>query len=416
MLAQFYPPIVGGEEHVVESLSIELARRGHQLSVATIQHPGLPELEEVEGIRVYRLRSAVSALRFLYSDSRLHAPPGPDPALTWQLRRILRIEQPDVVHAHNWIVHSYLPLKLLAGAPLILSLHDYSLICAMKRLMRRGAPCDGPGMRCLSCAGDHYGPIKGAGVAAMVGAASWPEAALIDALVPVSRAVADSCRLDRRRTPYEVIPNFFAPPRAPRARGLDQLPDGEFVLYAGDVSYEKGAGVLLRAFAGIEAPAMPLVMIGRQFLEQLPAAATPHVLRLDPLDHGSVLEAFRRCTLAVVPSLWPEPSGLVALEAMAMGKAVIASRTGGLPEIVDDGETGLLVKRGDVADLQRALTMLMADPALRARLGEAGRQRIERHFSPAAIVPRFEQLYEAAVGRQTTAVGLKRTSIRRQRT
>lgn len=400
MLAQFYPPIVGGEEHVVEALGIELARRGHHVAVATIKHPGLPGQEEVEGVRVHRLCSAVSALRFLYSDERLHAPPGPDPALAWQLRRVLEVERPDIVHAHNWMVHSYLPLKKTAGVPLILSLHDYSLVCSMKRLMRRGAPCSGPAIvKCLRCAGDHYGAVKGAAVAAMVGATAWPEDALIDRYVPVSHAVAAGNRLNLRRTPYEVVPNFFSPSRAPQPRWADQLPEGEFVLYAGDVSYEKGAGALLRAFAGTERPAMPLVMIGRQFLDAAPEEASAGVVRIDPLDHGSVLEAFRRCALAVVPSLWPEPSGLVALEAMAMGKPVIASRTGGLPEIVVHRETGLLVAPGAVLELRQALALLMADERLRTRFGEAGRLRVANEFSAEAIIPRFEQLYATMVGR-----------------
>ena len=399
MLAQFYPPIAGGEEHVVEALGIELARKGHHVAVATVQHPGFARREEVEGVHVHRLRSAASALRFLYSDDRLHAPPGPDPALGWQLRRVLEVERPDIVHAHNWMIHSYLPLKLSAGLPLILSLHDYSLVCSMKRLMRRGTPCHGPGIvKCLRCAGDHYGAVKGAGVAAMVGATAWPEAALIDAYVPVSQAVADGNRLHLRHTPYEVIPNFFSPPRAPQPPWTDRLPEGEFVLFAGDVSYEKGAGVLLQAFARTGQSAMSLVLIGRQFLEPGPEEARG-VIRIDPLDHGSVLEAFRRCALAVVPSLWPEPSGLVALEAMAMGKPVIASRTGGLPEVVVHGETGLLVRCGDVEELQRALRLLMSDHHLRKRYGEAGRRRLEQHFSANAVVPRFEQLYASMVGR-----------------
>jgi glycosyltransferase involved in cell wall biosynthesis len=399
MLAQFYPPIVGGEEHVVEALGIELARRGHRVAVATIQHPGLPGREEVEGVRVHRLRSAVSALRFVYSDERLHAPPAPDPALAWQLRRVVELERPDIVHAHNWMVHSYLPLKRSAGVPLVLSLHDYSLVCSMKRLMRRGRPCSGPGpLKCLRCARDHYGAVKGTGVAAMMLAAARPEAALVDGYVPISHAVARGNRLHLRRTPYEVIPNFFTPPRTPSPPWLNQLPNGEFVLYAGDVSYEKGAHALLRAFARTGRPDMPLVMIGRQFLEAVPEDAS--VVRIDPLDHGSVLEAFRRCAFAVVPSLWPEPSGLVALEAMAMGKAVIASRTGGLPEIVVHGETGMLVEPGDIDALQRALALLMGDPGLCTRLGEAGRRRVARHFSPDAIVPRFEAMYATVMERQ----------------
>ena len=395
MVAQFYPPIVGGEEHVVEALAIELADRGHDVAIATIQHGELPRREDVAGVRVYRLRSAASSLGFLYSDGndRLHAPPGPDPALTWQLRRVLDIERPDIVHAHNWMVHSYLPLKRSAGAPLVLSLHDYSLVCSMKRLMRRGEPCSGPAiLKCLDCARDHYGAVKGAGVAAVASAGARTQASRIDSYVPVSNAVARLNRLDSRRTPYEVIPNFFSAPRQPAEARTNRLPDGDFVLYAGDISYEKGAGVLIEAFARIQRPPMSLVLIGRPFLE-LPDPLPDRVLRIDPLDHASVLEAFRRCALAVVPSLWPEPSGLVVLEAMVMGKPVIAARTGGLPEIVVHGETGLLVARGDVDDLHRALELLIADGELRARLGEAGRRRLEEQFSADVIVPRFEQLY-----------------------
>ena len=394
MLAQFYPPIVGGEEHVVEALAIELARRGHQIAVATIRHPGLLDEEEEDGVRIHRLRSAASTLPFLYSDDRLHAPPGPDPALVWQLRRLVGRERPDVVHAHNWMVHSYLPLKRSVGVPLVLSLHDYSLVCSMKRLMRRGAPCTGPGIvKCVHCSAGHYGAMKGAAVAAMLGATSWPEAALVDRYLPVSAAVAHRSRLDLRRAPYEVIPNFFSPPRVPARPLGDRLPAGDFILYAGDVSYEKGAGTLLQAFAAGERPPMPLVMIGRQFLGHAPDELFSDVIRIDPLEHGSVLEAFRRCAIAVAPSIWPEPSGLVALEAMAMGKPVIASRTGGLAEIVVDGETGLLVGRGDVDGLRGALALLMADPELRARFGEAGRRRVAQHFSADAVVPRFERVY-----------------------
>jgi glycosyltransferase involved in cell wall biosynthesis len=87
---------------------------------------------------------------------------------------------------------------------------------------------------------------------------------------------------------------------------------------------------------------------------------------------------------------------------MAMGKAVIATRTGGLPEIVLDGETGLLVGRDDVDDLQRALALLMTDRRLRTRFGEAGRQRVALHFTADAVVPRFERLYAAIAGRPRT--------------
>ncbi|MDP8909468.1 MAG: glycosyltransferase family 4 protein [Chloroflexota bacterium] len=401
MLAQFYPPIVGGEEHAVAVLGMELARRGHDVAVATIHHPGLAESEEAEGVRLHRLQSTASMLPFLYSADRLHAPPGPDPALVRRLRRVLAVEQPDVVHAHNWIVHSYLPLKWIGRVPLVLSLHDYSLICSTKRLMRDGELCSGPAIvKCTRCAGRHYGTLKGAGVAALVEAATRPQDALVDEYVPVSEAVAQHARLHRRSTPYEVIPNFFAPPPPPAFTSIAQrLPSGDFVLFAGDVSHEKGAAVLLRAFAGIERSPMPLVVIGRQLLGQEWQSLPDGAIRIDQLDHGSVIEAFRRCALAVVPSIWPEPFGLVAIEAMAMGKPVIAARSGGLPEVVIDDVTGLLVEPGDVEDLRHALVRLMSDRELRERLGQASARRAERHFSADAVVPRFERLYARTIAR-----------------
>lgn len=400
MVAQFYPPIVGGEEHAVEALATELAGRGHHVAIGTIAHPALPVANEPDGVRVHRLRSAASAVPFLYSDDRMHAPPAPDPRLTWQLRRVLEEERPDVVHAHNWMVHSYLPLKRSAGVPLVLSLHDYSLVCAMKRLMRRGQPCSGPGIpKCVACSVHHYGKVKGVGVAAMVAISARPEVVRVDRFVAVSQAVADRNGLERRGLEYEVIPNFYSPPRAPRPLRPDELPDGDFVLYAGDVSYQKGAALLLQAYARMARPTMPLVMIGRQFLELGPHELPSGVIRIDPLGHDSVMEAFRRCAIAVVPSLWPEPSGLVALEAMAMRRPVIASRTGGLAEIVVHEQTGLLVGCGDVGELQRALERLIADPPLRERFGAAGSERLAEHYSATVVVPLYERLYETMAGR-----------------
>ena len=96
------------------------------------------------------------------------------------------------------------------------------------------------------------------------------------------------------------------------------------------------------------------------------------------------------------PSLWPEPFGLVALEAAAAGKAIVASDIGGLRDIVVDGETGLMVPPEDRPALVAAMERLISDEGLRQRLGAAARERAAR-FSPESIVPRFEDAYEMAV-------------------
>src|SRR5688500_16454424 len=114
---------------------------------------------------VYRIRGSMQRLtKLLFSETeRPHAPPFPDPELVLSLKRIVAEVKPDVVHAHNWLLASYLPLKKLSKAGLVVTLHDYSLVCAKKNLMHNGAVCIGPSLtRCLPCAKGHYGIAKAA--------------------------------------------------------------------------------------------------------------------------------------------------------------------------------------------------------------------------------------------------------------
>ena len=126
-----------------------------------------------------------------------------------------------------------------------------------------------------------------------------------------------------------------------------------------------------------------------------PADAAPagKVRAVGPQPHDVVLDAFARCTVAVVPSLMHEAFGLVALEAMAAGRPVIASRIGGLPDIVTDDKDGLLFEPGDVEALHAALARVLADSALRSRLGEAASHRAAE-FAADLVVPQVEQAYE----------------------
>ena len=92
-------------------------------------------------------------------------------------------------------------------------------------------------------------------------------------------------------------------------------------------------------------------------------------------------ELYAGADICVVPSVWREPFGIAAVEAMAAGKPVVASRAGGLADIVADGVTGLLVEPGDAVALADALARLIADPGLREKMGRAGRERAVRNYS-----------------------------------
>jgi len=121
--------------------------------------------------------------------------------------------------------------------------------------------------------------------------------------------------------------------------------------------------------------------------------------------HGRVLnsdigEHYAKAGIFVFPSLWHEPFGIPVIEAMAAGLPVVATRGGALPEIVVHGETGFLVDRGDVAGLSRAISTLLANPALRARMGAAGRARVREMFTWEHCVYRLNQLYALATERR----------------
>jgi glycosyltransferase involved in cell wall biosynthesis len=399
MITDFYPPFVGGVEVLVSSVSRELVRRGHHVAVATLAAPGLPSTEDDAGVRVHRVRTSVQRIGPLFkNETRPWAPPTPDPQAVAGLRRVVAGERPDVVHGHDWLARSYLPLKRRGARPFVMSLHYFTLSCPKKNLMFQGAPCSGPALtKCLGCAGRHYGVVKGAAVTLGQWAFSRAEAALVDLFLPVSEATAVGNGLSDAGLPFEVVPNFVrvAPDPEPYADALRDLPSEPFLLFVGDVRPDKGADVLLEAYAQLHDPP-PLVLVGKVWPES-PTTVPPGVILLRDWPNAAAREAMRSCLALVVPSVWPEPFGIVVLEALAAGRPVVGSRIGGIPEIVRDEREGLLVAPGDARALSAALDRLIQDDARREAMAAAASMRA-RDFTSDAVLPRFEAAY-AGVGR-----------------
>jgi glycosyltransferase involved in cell wall biosynthesis len=110
--------------------------------------------------------------------------------------------------------------------------------------------------------------------------------------------------------------------------------------------------------------------------------------------HAGMPDIYRHATMCVVPSLWPEPFGYSCAEPMACGVPVVASRVGGLAEMITDGQTGVLVERDNATELAKAITGLLRNEAKRSDLGRQAREKINSDFSTQVIVPRMEAAYQ----------------------
>ena len=339
------------------------------------------------------LRQSAALLRAAGHDVRLLTLAGDPPAnrfaAVWSpaaaagTRRSVAAWRPDVASVHY--VYEGLTLSVVdalqrAGVPVVLTLHDYRPVCPNYRLFRDGRPCG----RCL-----HRGRayevarlrcLEGPRLRSVAAAAEVPLARgvyrRVAAFVAPSRYLRDRMRDGGLPGRIAVLPNPVAPAPARPAP-----PDTPRFAYVGRLVGEKGLDVLLDA-AGRSGLPVDVYGDGRlagPLRDRVAAGRLPVTLhgRLAPAD---VPAALHRATAAVLPALWPENCPLSLLEAAACAVPALASHVGGIPEIVADGTTGVLVPPGDPAALAAAMTGLTA--ARSAELGAAARERARRDHSP----------------------------------
>lgn len=197
--------------------------------------------------------------------------------------------------------------------------------------------------------------------------------------------------------PYRVIPNFI-PDKVEGLNGdleayLSQLPEAGYLLFVGAFGLHKGVDILLQAYGDINTE-VPLVLIGYELPEYSFGSANipPNVFIFKHWPNTAVMEAWRRSNIALIPSKWAEPCPTVVMEAMVTGRPVIGSRIGGIPDIIVDGETGILVPPADPVNLRQAIKQLLDNAELRDRLGQAGQQRVVE-FQASSVIPHIEQVY-----------------------
>lgn len=311
----------------------------------------------------------------------------------------------DLVHSHTWYANLGGHLGgLLHGVPHVLSAHSLEPLRPWKAEQLGGGYA-------LSSWAER---TAYEGAARVIAVSAGMRADILAAYPQIDpeqvQVVHNGVDLDRWIRPPREVSDPVA-----RKYGVD--PDAPAVIFVGRITHQKGLGYLLRAVRDLPpqvqviicagAPDTPEIAeeVGAAFA-QLQASRAGVVWISEMLPHQEVVALLASATVFVCPSIY-EPLGIVNLEAMALGLPVVASATGGIPEVVDDGVTGTLVPlaqaqdgtgtpldpEGFVADLAGALTSLATDPERAATMGAAGRARAEAHFSWDAIAETTLALY-----------------------
>lgn len=313
---------------------------------------------------------------------------------------LILAERPDIVHCHN-IYHQLTPSIIGAakklGVPVVLTLHDYKPVCPIYVRIRDGQPCSD----CLE--GDFFNVVKHRCADRSLGKSVllYAEAVfqrwmgnyeLVDKVIAPSQFMADSVISRFPREKIEVIYN-----------GVDtdiMLPseeDAGYVLYLGRLSKEKGVATLISAYRQYNIR-MPLKVCGTgPLLDELSGEQLPNVAFLGYQSGAALRSIIRKASIICVPSEWYENCPMSVLEAMAYGKPVVGARMGGIPELVDEGVTGVLHEKGDVSGLAQAINVLANDKVMRRRMGRAARKRVEEKFSLAKHNEALLSVYKSLI-------------------
>lgn len=369
LCSDYLPPAGGGVEVVVEKLATRLGSCGAKVAVFTLETEDRPSLRDVDDVTIYRAPT-IDLTDYIGLQSQL------SPASFTRLRRVLDVENPDVVHIHNRFFFTSLATTLLrvlrqVDVPVVTTLHlgEIDEIRGVSGAIARA-----------------YERTFGRGIISSS-----------DAVVTVSEAVGEHARtLGSDPSSTYVVPNGVDSDQF-SSRSFDE--DGPAtVLFVGRLVKNKGAQVLVEAIPEVlEAHAdIQFQIVGTGPMER---ALEDRVAELGIENHvafegriESVSDAMRSADLFCRPST-TEGMPLTLLEAMASGLPAVVTPVAGVPEVVEHRETGILVPSEDPNAVSEALIELLGDPALRDDIGTAAREYIVRKHSWERRTERIKEIY-----------------------
>lgn len=313
----------------------------------------------------------------------------------------------DILHLHTTV--GVLPA---GGIPVIRTVHNNNPYCpsGSRYLKRRGQPCD----RASSLGGclwghlvDHCGSIRPHKLYAEF-QGIWQDMDTLRAVPAIANSQFVKDQMIRSGYPAHTIQVLHYPAPDIKEYFPPAQEDVPHFVFLGRITPEKGLTWLLRALAEVKVPIhMDIAGAGNQEQEQAIRRLADRLGLINRITfHGWVNEAqalqlIQGARALVFPSVWHEPAGIVSLEAAAVGRAIIASKVGGIPEYAGCLQNALLVEPNDVRGLAQSMELLAEDWSWAQKMGLKGRQMVKEHFSLENPVRELMKLYELAVSHKT---------------
>lgn len=389
-----YSPIIMGGAEISLKLIVEgMKSRGHEVVVLSLMPDAGIEEELVDGVKVYR--AGLKNQYWPYVKEK----PSTLSRLKWHLKDrinlqmgtvvddILNIEKPDIVSCHNlagWSV-SVWDAVYASGIPLVQVLHDLYLLCPNSNMFKGNHPCD---TQCLSC---KLLRLTHAG-----------KSAKVDAVVGISSSILSRFLAQGyfQNAVAQVIYNTRLieepAPKQPRKEGQKLI-----LGYLGTLSPIKGVEWLISQFKTLTFPAQLLIAgAGEHAFEQsLKKGAKGYAVEF--LGYQNSQEFFAKIDVLVVPSLWQEPLGMVAIEALANHIPVIATQVGGLQETVREGVNGIFCHAEKPETLAAAMRRLFDDPISYNAMSAAARPSVAKILSADRMISAYEQVASQVLGKKS---------------
>lgn len=391
----------GGTEETLWTLMCGLRDAGHQcVLLATSDQHGLVRSEQ-DGITVW-----TAGTRNLYwPGSGNRRPPAlralwhlQDSYNAWMqpyVRKVARAERPDVVSLHNlpgWSAATWGTLSRLK-IPMVQVLHDYYSICPRSTMYKDGSNCTG---QCRSCA-----------------ALRLPHRTLsrrVTGVVGVSQYILEAHRLHGyfSGVPIQAV---IHDARSAGTLGCDGVGNitphpGVRFGFIGTLAPNKGVSELIDAFLQVAIAGCELWIAGSghsEYERRLHSQANGNA-NIRFLGRVTPAEFYPKVDVVVVPSVWNDNLPGVVYEGFAFGKPVVGSRRGGIPEMIHDGDNGVLFEPDRPQELCAAVRRLAADPTLRNRMAHAARTSARPFLDMARFVSAYENVYQAAILQARRAV------------